>query len=141
MISRLDQAQRSIVSISHPPPGSGPNCRVRMSRHLALGGSDQGDDRAIRSLQRCIQLAVGWPSLRSARIEPADSNLFLSDERAESGDRPANDETVHLARAFKGVNRFGIGEWLGHAVFKHNPITPEDLAAHGDRLASARRHE
>src|SRR5215471_13654281 len=57
-----------------------------------------------------------------------------SDERAEPGDRLADDQVLHLIRAFVGVERLGVGEEARDVVVGENAVAAQQLARPGDRL-------
>src|SRR5712671_1185356 len=64
-----------------------------------------------------------------------------SHEGAEAGDGLADDQVLHLIRAFVGVERLGIVEEARDVVIGDDAVAPEDLTAPGYRLARFRRAE
>ena len=68
--------------------------------------------------------------------EPAtERRPLVSHEGAEAGDGLADDQILHLIRAFVGVERFGIGEEARDVVVGDDAVAAQQLAAPGDRLA------
>src|SRR6266404_2290881 len=63
------------------------------------------------------------------------------DERAEAGDRFADDQRVHLARALIGVDRFGVCHIATDMVLKQDAIAAEQLARPADCLTTFHRAE
>jgi hypothetical protein len=63
------------------------------------------------------------------------------DEGAQAGDSFADDERIHLARPFVGVDRFGIRDKAANMIVKENAVTAEQLAGIADGLAAFDRAE
>ncbi len=60
------------------------------------------------------------------------------DKRAEAGNRPANDERIHFAGAFVGVNRFGVGYEAAHLVVEQDAVAPQQFAGIAQPPSSSR---
>src|SRR3954454_24655562 len=56
-------------------------------------------------------------------------------ERADARDRLADDQVLHLIRAFVGVERLGIGEEARDVVVGDVAVAAQQLAAPADGLA------
>ena len=46
-------------------------------------------------------------------------------ERTEPGDGASDDQGVHLARAFVGVDRFGVGDEASDVVLQQNSVATQ----------------
>src|SRR5215471_8157844 len=62
-------------------------------------------------------------------------------ESAEPGDRLADDQLLHLIRAFVGIERLGIGEEARNAVVEEDAVAAQQLSRPGDRLTRLSRRE
>jgi hypothetical protein len=71
----------------------------------------------------------------SFRLEPAGSSAVL-DKSAQAGDSLADDQVLHLVRAFVRVERFRIGEEASDVVVRDNAVSAEQLTSPGDSLAT-----
>src|SRR5260370_29130918 len=60
-------------------------------------------------------------------------------EGTEPGDRFADDQVLHLERAFVGVERFAVGKKTSDLVVGDDAVAAQHLAGPGDRLATLRR--
>src|SRR5262249_21320001 len=67
--------------------------------------------------------------------------LVISDERAEPGDRLADDQVLHLIRAFVGIERLGISKETRDVVVGEDAVAAEQLPRPGDRLTRLGRRE
>src|SRR5262249_20210627 len=86
------------------------------------------------TVSRVDVAAVGVISVRLLRQR-------YSDERAEPGDRLADDQVLHLERTFVGIERLGIREEARHVVVDDDAVAAEQLSRPGDRLAHPGRRE
>src|SRR5262245_35118222 len=85
---------------------------------------------------------VAASKVMSVRLLRLPSSLGgASDERAEAGDRLADDQGLHLVGAFVGVDRFGVREVARHVVVDEDPVAAHHLAGPRDGLARLRRAE
>src|SRR5216684_2231822 len=60
---------------------------------------------------------------------------------AETRDRLAHDQILHLVSAFVGVKGFSIRKEPGHVVLSSDAVATQQLARPGDRLAALGRGE
>src|SRR6202140_5978827 len=76
-------------------------------------------------------------------MEPANRRRHkgVSNEGAESGNRLADDQVLHLIRAFVGVEGFGNGKEAGNVVVRDDAIAAQYLAAPRDSLTRFSRAE
>ena len=65
----------------------------------------------------------------------------MSHKGAEAGDGLADDQVLHLIRAFVGVERLGIGEEARDVVVGDDAVAAQQLAAPCDSLAAFGRAE
>ena len=49
-----------------------------------------------------------------------------SDDRGNSRDRPAGDQSVDLVRALVGIDGFGVREDFGHLEVRHDSVAAEE---------------
>jgi hypothetical protein len=54
----------------------------------------------------------------------------ISDERAEPGDRPADDQRLDRVGALVGVDGLDVGVVAGHVVVEQDAVAAEDVAGH-----------
>ena len=59
------------------------------------------------------------------------------DEGAESRDRFADDQVLHLERSFIGVERFGVGKETRDVVVRYDSVAAKQLARPRDCLAGS----
>src|SRR5260370_22995859 len=89
-----------------------------------------------------MRLRKPWPYLRhggSAGVGgPAGE---MSHEGAEAGDSLADDQILHLIRAFVGVERFTIREEACRLVVGNDSVAAHQLTGPGNRLAAFGRGE
>src|SRR5215471_1832734 len=62
-------------------------------------------------------------------------------ESAEPGDRLADDQLLHLIRAFVGIDRLGIREVARNVVVEEDAVAAQQLSRPGDRLTRLGRRE
>ena len=88
-----------------------------------------------------LQVCEGSEGPRLGCVRPKSQGAAFSaaaplDEGAQAGDRFADDESIHLARPFVGVDGFGIGDKAADMIVEQNAIAPEQLAGVADSLAA-----
>src|SRR5262249_38088302 len=59
----------------------------------------------------------------------------VSHEGAEARDSPADDQILHLARAFVGIERFGVRKEAREIVVRNDTVSTQQLAPPRDGLA------
>src|ERR1700676_2161290 len=74
----------------------------------------------------CVSMTGGR---RSARV------ASRSNERADAGDRLADDQVLHLIGALVGVERLDVVEEARDIVVGDDAIAAQELASPGDRFA------
>src|SRR4051794_6487699 len=76
------------------------------------------------------RLIVDRTSLRCR----SDPGYVSSDEGAQSGDRLADNQRIHLSRAFIRINRFGISHETSDVVREQNAVAAEQLTRIANRF-------
>src|SRR6266567_5780135 len=71
----------------------------------------------------------------------AAARIAASDEGADTGDRLADDQVLHLVGALVGVEGLGIGKKARGVVVGDDAVAAKQLASPSDRLAHPARAE
>ena len=84
-----------------------------------------------RAMTTCPVCSQCWytPSEEAEETKTACSRWFALDKGAHAGDGLADDQILHLIRAFVGVERLGIGEETRNVVVGDDAIAAQQLAA------------
>src|ERR1700733_10287659 len=130
VFSALSTLGRSIVTYAIDPFFS---YRTLASANAVLGedsGTVAGDD----VIDTAPEVMVTSPGKR----RPARSRRRVerSREGADAGDSLADDQILHLIRAFIGVQRFTIREEACRLVVGNDSVAADQLAGPGNRLAA-----
>src|SRR5499427_2847594 len=93
--------------------------------------SETGGRHSGSRLASSLSPRFSCPEFRGGRLN----------EGAESGDRLADDQVLHLIRAFVGIERLGICEEARNVVIDEDAVAAEQLSRPGNRLAHLGRGE
>src|SRR5271167_3851557 len=85
-----------------------------------------------------MRLRKPWSYLLDFGGQPASERrpLKMSREGADAGDSLADDQILHLIRAFVGVQRFTIREEACRLVVGNDSVAADQLTGPGNRLAA-----
>src|SRR5258708_7110948 len=92
---------------------------------------------ALSSVEELMAIPIDVVDEHQTRL---DRGLPLH-EGAEAGDGLADNQVLHLIRAFVGVERLGIVEEARDIVIGNDAVAAQDLTAPGHRLPRFRRAE
>src|SRR5262249_61457184 len=87
---------------------------------------------------RVGKIATAYGADRQCAICPSYELLrrLDLDEGAETRDRLADDQCIHLARSLVGIDRLRVRDEASHVLVQQDAVSPEQFARISNRLAT-----